>query len=397
MFDLIQTAYIFVGINLSFQKMNADSALSREKKILHASAVGIIANLALCASKAIIGVLSNSIAIVLDAVNNLSDALSSVLTFAGISLANRPANREHPFGFGRFEYLTTMTIALIILATGAFSLVQSFKKALVPEQSEYSLTGLAILVIAIAAKLLMSRYFRKSGEAAGSETLKVTSSDALFDAVITTATLVSALVSVIFGDIALWLDGVLGVCISLVIVRAGIKMVMSPLDRLLGERVDHKFIETLKKEITSDDDVLGVYDIILHDYGPGRQFGSVYIGVEDTMTAHEVQDLTRRIQRRILGKYGILFTIGIHAMNWKDPQTKIMYDRIMDMLHKRPGVIEVHGLYIDPKDKTISLDAVADFSIKDLASFRTDIVREISGCYPEYRTDIIIDRDYSIS
>ena len=204
--------------------MEGDYILTREKKILHASMVGIVSNIALCGAKAAIGILSNSIAIVLDALNNLSDALSSVLTFAGIRLAGRPANRNHPFGFGRFEYLTTMTIALIILATGVFSLVQSFRKAVDPESSEYTWVGLAVLAAAVAAKLAMSRYFRKSGEAAASETLKVTASDALFDAVITAATLTAALVSVFFGDVAPWLDGVLGIGISAVIIRAGFKI-----------------------------------------------------------------------------------------------------------------------------------------------------------------------------
>ena len=152
----------------------------RERNIIRASAVGIGANVALCGAKAAIGLISNSIAIILDALNNLSDALSSVLVLAGISLANKPANREHPFGFGRFEYLTTLTIALIILGTGVFSLVQSFDKALNPEPSEYGWAGVSVLVLAIGAKLLLSRYYRRQGEANESDTLKVTAGDALF-------------------------------------------------------------------------------------------------------------------------------------------------------------------------------------------------------------------------
>lgn len=374
-----------------------NTADNREKTIVRASAVGIGANVALCGAKAAIGLLSNSIAIVLDALNNLSDALSSVLTLAGISLANRPANRAHPFGFGRFEYLTTLTIALIILGTGIFSLVQSFEKTLDPEPSDYSWVGISVLVLAIGAKLLMSRYFRRKGEAADSETLRVTAGDALFDAAITGTTLIAALVNIICGDVLPWLDGALGIGISAVIIRAGVKMVMSPLDRLLGERVDHGLIETLKKEIAANDGVLGVYDVIIHDYGPGRKFGTVYIVVEDTMSAHEVQDLTRRIQRQILGRHGILFTIGIHAMNWKDPNTRIMYDRIMDLVRGFPEVLEVHGLYIDPKDKTISFDVVVDFSVKDKASLRERLTEELRNCYPEYRSDIIMDSDISTS
>ena len=265
--------------------MTRETADIRERNIIRASAVGIGANVALCGAKAAIGLISNSIAIILDALNNLSDALSSVLVLAGISLANKPANREHPFGFGRFEYLTTLTIALIILGTGVFSLVQSFDKALNPEPSEYGWAGVSVLVLAIGAKLLLSRYYRRQGEANESDTLKVTAGDALFDAVITGATLAAALVNIFFGDVLPWLDGALGTGISAVIIRAGVKMVMSPLDRLLGERMDSGLVETLKKEIAANDKVLGVYDMIIHDYGPGRKLGSVCIGVEDTMTA----------------------------------------------------------------------------------------------------------------
>lgn len=371
--------------------------ITREKKIIHASAVGIVSNVALCGAKAAIGVLSNSIAIVLDALNNLSDALSSVLTLAGISLASRPADREHPFGFGRYEYLTTMTISLIILGAGIFSMVQSVGKIIDPEPSQYSWTGILVLVLAIAAKLLMSRFFRKTGAATESESLKATASDAMFDAAVTSATLLAALVGIIFGDVAPWLDGTLALCISLIIIRAGVKMVMSPLDRLIGERMDSGLTETLKKEVASFGKVLGVYDLIIHDYGPGRRLGSMYIVVEDTMTAHEVQDLTRQIQRRLLGKYGILFTIGIHAMNWKDPGTRIMYDKIIDLVRKVPGVIEIHGLYIDPKDKTISFDVVTDFSVKDREAFRRKLVDAVAACYPEYRSDVIVDPDISTS
>ena len=254
--------------------MTRETADIRERNIIRASAVGIGANVALCGAKAAIGLISNSIAIILDALNNLSDALSSVLVLAGISLANKPANREHPFGFGRFEYLTTLTIALIILGTGVFSLVQSFDKALNPEPSEYGWAGVSVLVMAIGAKLLLSRYYRRQGEANESDTLKVTAGDALFDAVITGATLAAALVNIFFGDVMPWLDGALGTGISAVIIRAGVKMVMSPLDRLLGERMDSGLVETLKKEIAANDKVLGVYDMIIHDYGPGRKLGA---------------------------------------------------------------------------------------------------------------------------
>ena len=199
--------------------------VERQSKIIRTSVVGILANVALAAFKAGVGLLANSIAVVLDAVNNLSDALSSVITIVGMKLASKPADKEHPFGHGRIEYFTALIIALIVLAAGVTSLIESVKKILNPEPSDFTVVSLIIIGVAIFVKLVLGRYVKRAGEEVNSDALIASGEDARFDAVISLTTLISAGVMMLFG---LQLDGWLGAAIALVIIKAGVEMVLSP-------------------------------------------------------------------------------------------------------------------------------------------------------------------------
>ena len=208
---------------------------TRSQKIIRTSIVGIAANVLLAAFKAAVGLLANSVAIVMDAVNNLSDALSSVITIVGTKLAARPADRKHPFGFGRVEYFSAILIAVIVLSAGITSLIESVKKIFAPTEPEYTTVTLVVIIVAIVVKLLLGLYVKKQGERLQSDALKASGSDALFDAIITLATLVSA------GIMLLWhvsIDGYLGALISIVIIKAGIEMLASPVNELLGRGHD---------------------------------------------------------------------------------------------------------------------------------------------------------------
>lgn len=371
--------------------------ISRDGRIVRASIIGIATNVFLSTFKAIIGIISGSIAIVLDAVNNLTDTLSAVLTIFGIRLASKPADKEHPFGHGRYEYLTTIAVSFVIIAAGLMSFFESIKKLQNPVAADYQWFSYVVLTTAIIAKIVLSEFYKRTGRAVKSETLEATGADARFDAIVTSATLIAAVVTMIFGSKLAWLDGALGLMISLVIIKAGIEMVMSPLNQLLGLRVDYSKINEIKQEIASHNGVLGVYDMLLHNYGPKNMIGSVSIEVIDTMTAHEIYDLTRHIQKDIIKKYGIFFTIGIYAQNSSTDEIGKMYSDIKEILRTYPSVIQVHGLYIDPVDKTISFDTVIDFSVKDLAHIRKEIATRVGSIYPDYTVDNVVDPDYSTS
>ena len=236
--------------------------MNRSQKIIRTSIIGIIANVLLAAFKAAVGILASSVAIVMDAVNNLSDALSSVITIIGTKLSERPADREHPFGFGRVEYFSAIIIAVLVLSAGITSLIESVKKIFNPTEPEYTTVTLIVIVVAIVVKLVLGQYVKHQGQQLKSDALIASGSDALFDAVITLATLVSA------GIMLLWnvsLDGILGALISLVIIKAGIEMLASPVNELLGARISQELVHDIKQEVGAFDGVHGVFDIILHN------------------------------------------------------------------------------------------------------------------------------------
>ncbi|MBQ2107131.1 MAG: cation transporter, partial [Bacteroidales bacterium] len=195
--------------------------MSRSSQIIRTSVIGIAANVLLAAFKSVVGIIAGSVAIVMDAVNNLSDALSSVITIIGTKLSQRPADRKHPFGFGRIEYFSAIIIAVIVLSAGISSLIESVKKIIEPTHPSYTTATLIVIVVAIAVKLVLGFYVKRKGKQLSSDALVASGSDALFDAIITTATLISA------GVMLIWhfsLDGILGALISLVIIKAGIEM-----------------------------------------------------------------------------------------------------------------------------------------------------------------------------
>ena len=266
--------------------------MNRRAQIVRTSVVGIIANVLLAAFKAVVGIIASSVAIVMDAVNNLSDALSSVITIIGTKLSQRPADRKHPFGYGRVEYFSAIIIAVIVLSAGITSLIESVKKIFNPTEPSYTTATLIVIIVAIVVKLVLGYYVKKKGKQLNSDALIASGSDALFDAIITTATLVSAGIMLIWG---FSLDGILGAIISIVIIKAGIEMLASPVNELLGSRVSPELVKEIKHEIMEVEGVRGVYDVILHNYGPEVMIGSLHISVLDTMSAHEIHGLTRRI------------------------------------------------------------------------------------------------------
>ena len=251
----------------------------REKEIIKVSIIGIIANLFLAAFKAAIGALTNSIAITLDAVNNLSDVLSSIITIIGTRIASRKPDKKHPLGHGRVEYLSAGLIAIIVLYAGITSLVESVKKILNPSEPEYTNIALIIVAVAVVVKLVLGSYVKSKGKKLNSDSLVASGEDARLDAIISASTVVAALIY-IFWDVSL--ESYLAALISLVIIKAGYKMISETLSEIIGERIDKDVIDELKQTIMEFEDVYGVYDVILHNYGPDTLIGYLQIEVLDT-------------------------------------------------------------------------------------------------------------------
>jgi len=366
--------------------------MDRSSQIIRTSWIGIIANVLLAAFKAGVGLLASSVAIVMDAVNNLSDALSSVITIVGTKLSQRPADRQHPFGFGRIEYFSAIIIAVIVLSAGVTSLIESVKKIFEPTAPSYSTVTLIVIIVAIVVKLVLGRYVKSQGEKLSSDALIASGSDALFDAIITLATLVSA------GVMLLWhfsLDGILGALISLLIIKAGVEMLAAPVNELLGAKISPELLSQIKREVTDFDGVHGVFDIILHNYGPDVQIGSLHINVLDTMDAHEIHGLTRRITEEMYARHGIIMTVGIYAVATGKNLRAQLQQTVMQALAAHEHIEQVHGFYYFEDERRVSVDIVPDLTIHDDAAFIEELKAEVQPLVPHDHLTIVIDHNYS--
>lgn len=370
------------------------SDADRKAAIVRVSIVGIVANVALAAFKAIVGILSHSIAIVLDAVNNLSDAASSIVTIIGTRLAGKRPDREHPFGHGRAEYLTTIVVATIVLWAGLTSLSESAERILHPETPSYEPIMLVIVAVAVLVKLMLGRYVKSESVRLNADVLVASGEDALMDAVISASTLVAA---VIYLTLGISLEAWLGAVISLVIIKAGIEMLREAISKILGERIDSEVARSVKDAACAVDGVRGAYDLILTDYGPQRLQGSVHVEVDERLTAPEIDRLTRKIQLNVLRETGvILHTVGIYSTN-ADDDNEVAFIRaaLEELIEQEEHVLQLHGLYVDQEKRTVSFDLVVSFDAPDRSAVVDRVASQMRERFPEYRFTVVLDSDIS--
>lgn len=367
-------------------------AANREKTIVKTSVIGIITNLLLVGFKAFVGLISNSIAVILDAVNNLSDALSSVVTIIGAKLGAKQPDKKHPLGYGRIEYLSSMIVAALVLYAGITSLVESIKKIIHPDAADYSTVSLIIIAVAIAVKLVLGFYVRKQGEKVSSGALEASGSDALFDAILSASVLASAIVYLIWS---VSLEAYVGVVIAGFIIKAGIEMMIETLNDIIGKREDAETTKELKEIICAEENVLGAYDVTLFNYGPNKNYGSVHIELPDTMSVDEVDRITRRIQTDVFKKTGVILTgIGVYSYNTSDDEAAKMRNAIQKTVMAHDWALQMHGFYADTEKKTIRFDVVVSFEVDRKEALET-LCGEVKALYPEY--DILIVPDVDIA
>ena len=364
----------------------------RGSVIVRTSVIGIVANVALAGFKAAVGLLSHSIAIVLDAVNNLSDALSSVITIIGTKLAGKEADRKHPFGYGRVEYLSSLIIAVIVLYAGATSLAESVKKIIDPAEPDYSTVSLVIVGVAVLVKIALGLYVKATGEKVNSDSLVNSGKDALLDSVISSATLVAALIMIGTG---VSLEAYLGALISLVIVKAGFEMLSETVSKLLGEPGDVALVRDIKATVNSYDEVRGAYDLILHNYGPDTYNGSVHIEVDDNCTVTELDGLARSIMNEVYRKHNVILTaIGVYSVNTHDEEVRKLKDEIAARALKHEHVKQIHGFYYNKEEKTVRFDVVVSFDAESRQAVFDGVKEELAEAYPDLNFMLAMDMDY---
>lgn len=364
----------------------------RENIIIRTSMVGIFTNVMLAAFKAFIGVISNSIAVILDAVNNLSDALSSIITIVGTKLAGKLPDKNHPFGYGRIEYLSAMIVSGIILYAGITSAVESVKKIINPEVPEYSITSLIIIAVAVLIKVLLGRYVKAQGQKVNSGSLVASGQDALFDAILSLSVLICAIFFLLSG---ISLEAYIGAVISLFIIKAGIEMMKETLNEILGMRADKEMTNKIKQLLTEDEKVLGAYDLVMYNYGPDKNYASVHLQLPDYMTVDEVDKLTRKLENKVYKETGVILAgVGVYSTNTQNEEIGRIQKNVEDCVLSYKWALQLHGFYVDLESKEMRFDVVMSFDIdpKEGLKILYDVMKEQ---YPTYIIHIAPDIDIS--
>ena len=369
-----------------------EAAVQREKVIVCTSIIGILANLFLAGFKVALGLAAHSIAVILDAVNNLSDALSSVITIVGTKLAGKEPDRKHPLGYGRIEYLTAMIVAGIVLYAGITSLTESVKKIIHPETADYSTVSLIIIAAAVVVKLILGAYVKGQGKKVNSASLVASGSDASFDAILSASVLASAIIFLLTG---LSLEAWVGAVIACFIIKSGIEMMVETLNDILGKRTDPELAAAIKKTIGEDPDVHGAFDLFLYNYGPDKNYGSVHVEVNDTMTADEIDAMDRRIQFNVFKKHGVILTgVGIYSVNTKNDEAGNMRRTVLETVMAHDYALQLHGFYVNTEAKQMTFDVVLSFDC-DRAQAIAELRGEIQALYPDYCVNVQGDIDVS--
>lgn len=359
------------------------------------SAVGIACNMLLFIGKSIVGILSSSVAVTADAVNNLSDASSSVISLLGFKLASRPADEEHPYGHGRYEYLSGLMVAVLIMVIGVELFKSSVEKIINPEPVVFGWVFTAVLMLSILLKLWMAFFNIKIGGIINSRTLIATAADSRNDVISTSAVLAASLISHFTG---VELDGWMGVAVAVFILYSGFGLVRDTLDPMLGKAPDPETVSKIHEKILSYPGVLGTHDLMVHDYGPGRQFASVHVEMSaegDVVKSHDIID---KIERDFLKNDNIHMIVHFDPISTKESAVNDLRMEIAEELRKLDSRLTIHDLRItDAEDKkNVIFDCVVprDMEIgeKEIKQFVSNIV---AASYPSYSCSVTIDRSYA--
>ena len=359
-----------------------------------AGIVGIVCNLLLCLGKGVAGLVSGSVSIVADAVNNLSDASSNIISLLGFKLASKPADQAHPYGHGRYEYLSGLAVAILILLIGVELIKSSFDKVVNPEPVDFNAVVAAILVVSIAVKLWMALFNGTIGKRIASTTLEATAVDSRNDVISTGAVLVAAVVSHCTG---FELDGWMGLLVGAFIIWSGIGLVRDTVDPLLGRTPDPELVEHIREKILSYPGVLGTHDLMVHDYGPGRQFASVHVEMaaeEDVLESHDVID---NIEQDFLRDDGITMTIHFDPIVTQDSSVHDVRAWIAEQVKTIDGRLTIHDLRTvpGPTHTNVIFDVVKphDLALTD-AELRERVGALIQAAHPTYIPKITVDASY---
>ena len=358
------------------------------------SVVGMICNVFLFILKYIMGTLSGSISVVSDAFNNLSDSAGCMVTLLGYKLASKPADKDHPFGHGRMEYLTALTIAVLILIV-AFELFRnSVNKIIHPEKLTFSLIVLISLLVSILIKLWMSFFNAFLGKKINSSVMLATAKDSRTDVIATSATCI-AVISSLYTNLPV--DGIMGLVVSLFIFKSGIDIVKDTVDNLLGKPVDSDIVYAIKEMIGESDKIIGIHDLVVHNYGPGNMIGSLHAEVKSNEDFVFVHDMIDELERRIHKELNILMTIHMDPIETDNEQVNLSLDMIRNIILDIDPCLQIHDFRLVAGDTHTNLifDIVVPYDCKyNNDDIKELIDKQLDKMEDNYYTVITFDREY---
>ena len=376
------------NINSSNFRMDANE---RRKKIIGVSIIGIVANLLLGVLKAVLGLLSGSIALISDALNNITDSSSSLITIVGTKLAAKAPDKQHPFGHGRTEYLTSLLIGGIVFLTGFQSLISSVKAVFNKEDINTDITTAIIIIATISAKILLGTFTENSGKKLNSTALIASGADAKNDAVVSVVTLISTILY-IYAKISV--DGIAGVIISVFILKTAYEVLSDTIKKILGERVDGEIVRGIKEIARNTEGVINCFDLILNDYGPDFYTGSINVEIEDERSIGEMYPILHEAQTKIYNKYNVFLVFGFYSVDVDDERYIKIKSLLQNYKENERHIINYHGIVIDEKDKTIYCDITKDFDITG-ETIIENINRILKEEFPGYNIHVNIDIEFS--
>lgn len=359
------------------------------------SMVGIVCNVLLFAGKLVVGMFMNSISVMADAFNNLSDAASSVIGFVGVKMASKPADKDHPFGHGRIEYIAALIVAFLVIEVGFTFLKSAFGKIRNPEDISFQVISLVVLLGSIAVKLWLGYFNRTLGKRINSKVMLATATDALGDVVTTSATILSIL---IYHFTNINIDGYVGIVVALVVMWAGINIAKDTLEPLIGEAVSPEVYQSITDKVESYDGIVGTHDLIVHNYGPTRSLASIHAEVPndvDIETSHEIID---RIEREVAKELGIFLVIHMDPLETKDENVTATRQKLEKVIRHKDKRVSIHDFRMVKGKKQINLifDVVVPFEYDERhqAELQTYIAKEIQKVDPRYQCVMTIEKSF---
>ena len=371
---------------------NSGNPGERAHLIRLAGLAGILANVLFAGVKLTVGLAANSISIISDAVNNLTDALSSVITLVGLKLSQRPPDYKHPLGYGRIEYISGMIISALVLVTGVEFFISSIRRIMTPQETSFAAVQFIILFVAIVGKWALSRLDLVVGRKTASESLVAAGTDAKMDVLVSALTVAAGIVSKLAG----WhIDGYIGIALALVIIYNGIALVRETVSSIIGERPDKELAEKIKAEVMKYDPITGAYDLILHSYGPATRLGSLNLEIPDYVTVEKAYEAMTAAQQDIHKAHGVYVTFGLYSVNTYDKEIVTLRNEVARIVTSIPGAVSIHNFYYDRERRLFRFDVVVGFGTRDFSDFRKRATEEIQKSYPDSAVMMNMDLDYA--